>query len=350
LWLGVVLGLGLLNKISVGALGLGIAAAIVLTPLRSDLRTRGPWLAGGLALALFAPHVLWQLQNDSPTVEFVQNAARFKNVPLGPIGFLLAQVLDFGPWNTVLWVTGLGWLAFGAGSRFRALAVVFVASFLVFMNGKAYYLAPAMLVPLAAGPVLIERLLAGRLLAQRIVIAVLVFAAAVPLPIVVPLLSPARLGAYMSALGIVPEKAERSELGVLPQHFADRFGWEELTAITAQAWYSLTPDEQGKAIIITSNYGEAGALRYYGRALGLPPATSQHNNFYLWGPGNPDATIVIAVGISAEELGQVFDDVRPASKLTDPFAMPYEREHAVMICRYPRIPLMEAWTRGKRFI
>lgn len=34
---------------------------------------------------------------------------------------------------------------------------------------------------------------------------------------------------------------------------------------------------------------KAGALRYYGRALGLSPATSQHNNFYLWGPGNPDA-------------------------------------------------------------
>jgi hypothetical protein len=154
----------------------------------------------------------------------------------------------------------------------------------------------------------------------------------------------------MIALGIAPEKAEHNDLGVLPQHFADRFGWEELTAITAQAWHSLTPDEQAQTIIVTRNYGEAGALRYYGRALGLPPSTSQHNNFYLWGPGNPSATIVIAVGFAPEELGQTFDDVQAGSRLTDPFAMPYEREHPVTICRRPKIPLMEAWARGKHFI
>ena len=208
--------------------------------------------------------------------------------------------------NAALWITGLVWLAFGAGGRFRALAIVFVASYLVFMNGKAYYLAPAMLVPLAAGSVPIERFLASPrpALVRRMVIGLVMLAALVPLPVVVPLLSPDRLGVYMSTLGIAPEQAERSELGVLPQHFADRFGWEELTSITATAWDSLTPDEQTRAIIVTSNYGEAGALRYYGRALGLPPATSQHNNFYLWGPGNSNATIVIAVGISPKDLNR----------------------------------------------
>jgi hypothetical protein len=220
------------------------------------------------------------------------------------------------------------------------------------MSGKAYYLAPAMLVPLAAGAVIIERLVARpvRATVRPLLIGMMLFAAAVPLPIVVPLLPPERLGDYMNTLGVVPENAERSELGTLPQHFADRFGWEELTAITAQAWGSLTPDEQRNAIIVTDNYGEAGALRYYGRAFGLPPATSQHNNFYFWGPGNPSATIVVAVGISPEDLRSVFGDIRTTSKLTDPFAMPYEREHAVTICRRPKLPLLEAWARGKHFI
>lgn len=354
LWplLGVVLGLGLLNKLSVGALGVGIAAAIVLTPLRSDLRTRGPWLAAALSLVLVAPHVVWQMQNGWPTVEFVRNAARFKNVNLGPVGFLVAQVRDFGPLNVLLWVPGLVWLIVGAGGRFRTLAIVFVMSYLVFMTGKAYYLAPALLVPLAAGSVLIERLLTQPrgLLVRPVVLAAWVLAAIVPLPIVVPLLSPDRLVRYMSALGIVPENAEQSELGALPQHFADRFGWEELTSIVAQAWQSLTPDERRRAIIVTSNYGEAGALRYYGRALGLPAATSQHNNFYLWGPGNPNATIVIGVGMSPDDLREDFGEVRATSKLTHPFAMPYQRENPVTICRDLKVPLLEAWARGKQFI
>jgi dolichyl-phosphate-mannose-protein mannosyltransferase len=354
LWicLGVVLGLGLLNKLSVAVLAAGIAAAVLVTPLRSDLRTRAPWLAAGIALLLFAPHVVWQVLNDWPTLEFVRNAARFKNVSLGPIGFLLAQIRDFGPLNALLWVPGLLWLAFASHGRFRALAVVFVVSFLAFMNGKAYYLAPAMLVPLAAGPVLVEQLLArpaGTFL-KPVVLIVLLTGAAVAIPLVVPVLSPARLGPYLRALGVGLEKAERSELGILPQHFADRFGWEELTSIVAEAWRSLSPEEQSRAIIVTSNYGEAGALCYYGRALGLPYATSQHNNFYLWGPGNPDATIVITVGMSPDDLKRVFSDVRPTSPLTNPFAMPYERVHPVTICRNPKIPLMEAWREGKHFI
>lgn len=351
LWtvLGVVLGLGLLNKVSVLALGAGLAAALVLTPLRSHLATRGPWIAASIALLLFAPHVLWQAHNDWPTVEFVRNAARFKNVDLGPGGFTLAQVRDFGPLNAVMWAAGLGWLAFGAGGRFRALAVVFVVAFLSFMNGKAYYLAPALPIPLAAGAVLAERWVA-RPLARGVIVALLLVSAAIPLPIVVPLLSPDRLGDYMRGIGIVPEQAERSRLGVLPQHFADRFGWEELAAITARAWHSLTPEERAQAIIVTSNYGEAGALIYHGRRLGLPRAASQHNNFYLWGPGKPDAAVVVAVGISPDDLRQVFEEVTPVASLTDPFAMPYEREHPVTICRRPRIPLSEAWARGKHFI
>lgn len=354
LWplLGLVLGLGLLNKLSVGALGAGIAAATILTPLRVDLRTRGPWIAAGLAIALFAPHLVWQVQNGWPTLEFVRNASQFKNVSLGPLGFLLAQVSAFGPWSVLLWAPGLIWLVLGAGGRFRALAVVFAASFLAFMNGKAYYLAPAMLVPLTAGAGILGRRLERPKLAwvRSLLLVQWLSFAAVAMPIVVPLLSPEQLDIYLSRLGMVPKPAERSESGVLPQHHADRFGWQELASLTARAWQSLTREEQARAIIVTGNYGEAGAIDYYGPALGLPPARSQHNNYYLWGPGNPNATIVIAVGMSPEGLSEVFGDVRPTFSLTDPFAMPYEREHPVTVCRRPKALLRDAWVRGRHYI
>jgi len=351
--LGLVLGLGLLNKISVLVLSAGVAAALVLTPLRSHLRTRGPWIAAALALGIFAPHVLWQMQNDWPTAEFIRNAARYKNVNLGPLGFLLAQIRDFGPLNAAIWIPGLIWLAVAERARpHRGLAIVFVVAFLAFMGGKAYYLAPAILGPLSAGPVFVESFVERpRLTWLKIpVLLLLLISAAVPLPIVVPLLAPEQLGSYMRGLGLIPEKAERSELGVLPQHFADRFGWRELASITATAWNSLTAEERSRAIIVTSNYGEAGALNYYGRALGLPTATSQHNNFFLWGPGNPQATIVIGVGIGVDDLGEAFSDVRPVGSLKDPLAMPYEREAPVSICRGPKLPLAQEWVKGKHFI
>ena len=355
LWplLGLVLGLGLLNKVSVLALGAGVGAALVLTPLRAELRTRGPWLAAAIAVALFAPHVWWQVANGWPTAEFIRNAARHKNVTLGPAGFALAQVRDFGPLNALLWLPGIAWLAFGAGGRFRALAVVFVVAFLAFMNGKAYYLAPAMPIPLAAGAVFVAGVLDRAAYARVLrpaAVAVLLVSAALPLPIVVPLLPPDRLPGYMRALGVAPEQAERSALGALPQHFADRFGWEELTAITARAWRSLTPEERARAIIVTANYGEAGAIDYHGRALGLPRAASQHNNYYLWGPGNAEATVVVAVGMDPVDLRDTFEDVQSVGAMTHPLAMPYERAWPVTICRRPKVPLALAWIDGKHFI
>ena len=352
LWaiLGLVLGLGLLNKVSVLVLGAGIGVALVLTPLRAQLATRGPWIAAAIAALLFAPHVLWQVANDWPTLEFVRNAARDKNVVLGPVGFLVAQVRDFGPLNALLWIPGLGWLLFGAGGRFRALGIVFVVAYLSFMSGKAYYLAPALPIPLAAGAVLAERIASRARVAPPLMTIAWVVMAAIPLPIVVPLLSPAGVGAYMRAIGIAPEQAERSALGTLPQHFADRFGWDELAAITASAWHSLTPEEQARAIIVTGNYGEAGALDYYGRRLGLPRAASQHNNYFLWGPGNPGADIVITVGMEPAGLRTAFEDVRPVARITNPYAMPYEREDPITICRRPKVPLRDAWARGRHFI
>lgn len=217
--LGLVLGFGLLNKMSVLVLGAGVAAVLILTPMRSHLLKRGPWLAAAISLGLFLPHLAWQVQNDWPTAEFIRNASQYKNVSLGPWGFFTSQILDFGPLNAFVWIPGLAWLLFSGRARpVRCLGIVFVVAFLGFMNGKAYYLAPAMLVPLAAGAVLVDGALAPSPHAwpQTAVLSLLLISAAVPLPIVVPLLGAEQVGPYMQAIGIAPKQAERSALGVLP--------------------------------------------------------------------------------------------------------------------------------------
>jgi 4-amino-4-deoxy-L-arabinose transferase-like glycosyltransferase len=55
LWivLGVVLGLGLLNKTSVLWLGAGIFAGTIFIPLRKDLKTKYPYIAAIIALFTF---------------------------------------------------------------------------------------------------------------------------------------------------------------------------------------------------------------------------------------------------------------------------------------------------------
>src|SRR4029453_12921293 len=166
LWLGVLIGLGLLNKLSILFFLVGLAAALPWSPLRRHLRHREPWLGAAIAVALFVPHVFWQIANDWPTRELVRNAQAHKIAALTPWRFLLAQLPEIHPFNALLWLGGLIWLfASPRGRRFKTVGIVFLAAFAVMaaQRSKPYYLGPAFPPLLAAGAVAIEPWLRGRL-------------------------------------------------------------------------------------------------------------------------------------------------------------------------------------------
>lgn len=206
-------------------------------------------------------------------------------------------------------------------------------------RGKPYYLGPAYPMLLAAGAVAAQHLLQarGRAWSRPALLSLLVIGGMITAPLAIPVLPVETLTAYQHALRIGPQAAENNPLGPLPQHFADRFGWQEMTAVVAQAYRSLPKAERNEALIVTDSYGEAGALRYYGRRYGLPPAVSQHNNFYFWGPGRDQASVAIVVGVPTERLQQMFERVEVVGVVQSPYAMPPSPD--------PRLPWPEAATR-----
>src|ERR1044071_1559708 len=116
-------------------------------------------------------------------------------------------------------------------------------------------------------------------------IAILMIASAILLaPVVLPILPPDTLVSYMRAIHFEGPRTETSHTAALPQHFADQFGWEEMVQSVARVYTSLPPDEQKRAAIFCQNYGEAGAIDFFGPKYGLPPALSGHQNYFLWGP------------------------------------------------------------------
>ncbi|MCW8823249.1 MAG: glycosyltransferase family 39 protein, partial [Ignavibacteriaceae bacterium] len=66
LWyaLGVVIGLGLLNKTSMLWLGAGVFIGTLFTPLREELKTKYPYIAAGIALLIFSPYIIWNLTHN----------------------------------------------------------------------------------------------------------------------------------------------------------------------------------------------------------------------------------------------------------------------------------------------
>src|SRR5580704_5114775 len=74
IYLGISLGIGLQVKYTIGGLVAAIGLAILLTPaLRSDLRTRYPWIGAGIALLICAPNLVWQVAKGFPSLIYIVN-------------------------------------------------------------------------------------------------------------------------------------------------------------------------------------------------------------------------------------------------------------------------------------
>ena len=357
LWLvfGAVAGLGLQNKISIGFLGFGVVVGLLLTRERRWFLNRWLWLGGGLAMLIFLPHVLWQIQNDWPTAEFLQNAKQFKIQPKSPAEFLSAQVLYIHPLNIPIVLIGLGWLLFAKDARpFRVVGLAFLAVVVLLMvqSSKAYYLTPAYPMLLAAGALAIERVVEPRdwRWAKRLLVGALVAGGGLLAPFALPILPPDLFLRYQSALGIEVPAEERGHNTALPQHFADRFGWQELTGTVARLYKHLPAGEQIECVILCGNYGAAGAIDLFGPAFGLPKASSPHNSYYLWSKPTRSGKTTIAIGFSKNDLDAWFGDVRKVEiTASNPYGRAANRS-VVYVCRDPKMPLEQAWPHAKRFI
>ena len=354
--LGAILGLGLLNKISASWLGIGILVGLLLTPHRRALLTPGPWLAAAVAGLIFLPHVLWQAVNHFPTLEFMRNATAHKMSAVSPLSFLREQLLVMGPANALIWVAGLLFALFARGGRsWRIFAWIWIGVGTLLIAGgrsRASYLSPAYPALLAAGGVAWERLLSrgGTRWFRSVLVIIIAGLGIVGTPLALPILPVKSLLRYQAALGIGPKTDERQEVGPLSQHDADMFGWEELAVMVGRARDRLTPDERRRARVYGQNYGEAGAVDVLGRRLGLPPAISGHNSYWMWGPQGWDGSVLIIIGGDPEDNAKWFESIEIVGTVDSPYAMPYERGINVSIGRGLKIPVAEAWPKLKNFI
>jgi hypothetical protein len=357
LWLlfGLLAGLGLLTKLTMLYFGLAVFVAVLLTRARRHLLTPWPWLGGVIAFLFLLPYLFWELTNGWPTLEFWANYGA-KVDAASPLEFLVEQIVTMQPPTLPLWLAGLLYYLFSRDGRsYRALGWIYVILFALFLiqNARFYFLAPAYPMLFAAGAVVFERFLSRRNWgwmkpAYVVVLAVsgIVVAPITVLP-VLPVETLARItGAAGGDAGV---QVETREVGQLPQNLADRFGWEKMVATVARAYDELPAEERKRACILTGNYGEAGAVDFYGPRYGLPRAISGHNSYFIWGPGNCTGEVVISVGVPSETLRSVFGEVEQVDKVRCRYCMPDEDKLPVYVCRASKLPFEEAWPRFKHY-
>ncbi len=363
LWFGVIAGLGLQEKYSIAVFGLGIVVGLLLTEQRRVFLNQWIWLGGIAALLVFLPNLLWNIHYDWPFVQLMRAIkAEGRDVVWGPLQFFLQQVLVIGPIAAPIWLGGLFALMFSARLRpYRFLGWSYLVSYTAFflLHGKNYYLAPIYPMLLAAGAVVIENSLdrpesgAPRLQWLKPAMVIILLANGIYLaPVVVPVFSPGHFLTYTKYLPFKLPVNEYSHMrAALPQWYSDQFGWKEIADEAEVAWNQLTPEErQDKNCgIFAQDYGQAGAVDFFGRAHGLPGAISGDRTYFLWGPRGYSGNCLIVLGDNRPRLEELFEHVEfVGTSASNPYAL--EQQIDVYICRGSKFgPLSALWPQIKRW-
>ena len=338
IWLGVVLGFGLLNKTSILWLGAGILIGTLFTPLRKDLRTKYPYIAFITALLIFSPYIIWNFTHDFAHLEFMRNAATRKYGGLTPISFIMDQILIHNPLTILIWLPGIIFFFFRKDSeQYRALGFVWLTTFLILLiNGhsKGEYISAAYQILFAGGAVMI-----GKWSAQhnrgwiKYSIAVPVIVIGILLsPFARPLLLPDNFINYQSAIGLEPPSNEGHET-VFPQFYSDMFGWEELAQNVSKVYQSLPQEERENTLVYCSNYGKAGAIEYYSKKYPLPKVICPHNSYWYWWPSSNNYATFIIIGGEIEDHLESLNEVIKTGYHETKYAMPYENNQTIFIGR-----------------
>ena len=344
--IGAVIGLGMMTKYTMVMFVAGLVGGVVLTDARRYLRDL--WLWGGVALSvlIFLPNLIWQIQHNFISLEFL-SSIHARDVEIGRAdGYLIEQFLFCANIVAIpLWIAGLYYYFFSEdGKHFRMIGWMYVIPFLIYLitRGRSYYLAPAYPMLIAAGAVIWERWLES------------------PVPNRVqsmfrPTWTALVIGALVSGALALPIAPINSLLWNITSEvhdtFTEQIGWPEMIATVAGIHANLPEEEKIRAGILTAENDEAAALNLYGSEYGLPKAISGSDTFWLRGYGDPPPETLIVIGFSQEDVASVPARCEVAGTITNPYGVENDLRDPpnIFVCRDLRISWPEFWNRVKRY-
>jgi 4-amino-4-deoxy-L-arabinose transferase-like glycosyltransferase len=337
-WLaiGATVGVGMANKWLILALVLAIGVSLLIVGPRSVLRTW--WLAAGVgvALVLTAPVLIWQAAHDFPLLTVASGISEDDGVE-NRVLFVPMQLILVSPVLVPVWVAGLVRLFRDPSVRFaRALGLSYpvVCVVLLALGGKPYYVIPLLVLITAAGATPTLGWLSGGTVRRYVAGAAAVVGAVVSMIVGLPVLPPAALGP------VVAMNAEQGE----------QVGWPEFVDTVAGVWHQI-PDPT-HAVILTANYGQAGAIEHFHVEKGLPVPYSGHMSYADWGPPADDMTgpVVLIGNFTPTTLSEDFTDCTEVTRIDSGYDWDNGEEGAaITLCTGVTRPWSRMWPDLRRF-
>ena len=332
-FLGIAIGLGLLTKYTMGFFAVALIIGLLATKQRRILWNKHILGAAAVAILLFLPNAIWQYTHHFPVVTHMNTLRSNQLDYIKPFDFISQQLLVNGI-VLFLWLTGLFFLIFSFKLRkyqFLAFAFIAIFIFLLYMNGKDYYLFGAYPMLFTAGGFGFERWIKNSYTLRTIIILLFTVPNLPLLPMLLPVLPLNQTLAFFSYCRTnfpvfnFAATWEDRKLHPTTQDYGDMLGWDELVKKVADTYHSLTPEQQKNTIIIADNYGEAGAIHHFGYLYNLPDAISLDSSFALWAPYDiSGAQYIVFVddddGNNAKKFIPMMDSVKKTGSVDNPLA------------------------------
>lgn len=347
-WLaiGTCIGLGMMTKYTMAFFTAGLVGGVLLTKARKYLTSPWLWVGVALSLLVFLPNLIWQIQHQFISLEFL-NSIHARDVREGRNdGFLVEQfVFSTNPFVIPFWVAGLYYFFFHKdGERYRLLGWIYVITFFfyLFSRGLSYYLAPAYPMLMAAGAILWQRWLEILSGWKSKTLQGVTWGAIT-------------LGALVGGVIALPVAPINSPLfktvSEIHELFTEQIGWPEMVETVAGIYAGLPAEQQASAGIFAWENDEAAALNVFGPAKGLPKAISPTDNFWLRGYGDPPPKTLIVFGMEPNAIYAYFDDCELAGRVTNPYGIDNDllNPPQIYVCRKVRYPWPELWEKLKHY-
>jgi hypothetical protein len=344
-WLaiGATAGVGLMTKYTICFFLSGVLGGLLLTPARRFLRSGWFWAGMALALLIFLPNFLWQVELRFISLDFLRHI-HARDVGEGRAeGFLSQQFwVCVNPMAAPLWFAGL--VCFFRDRRYRMLGWMYVIPLVLFLvaKGRFYYLAAAYPMLVAMGAAAGERWIQARSRLWRGVVEGAFFTGLVG------------FGLYAAAV-IVPLASGGALRDFALKNNGDlreEIGWSELVKTVADIRDHLPQEEQKSVGIVVGNYGEQGAIEILGPAYHLPPPISGTNSAWLRGYPTPPPATLIVLGLGQQYVDETFTGCRLGGHNGNPYGVENEESRVhpdIFVCGVPRLPWPEFWKQYQSF-
>jgi hypothetical protein len=316
LWLaiGAVAGIGLLNKHTFALLAFGLGVGTLATPLRRHLRRPWPWFGSALAILLALPNLLWNFENEWPSLAFYRSRPSV-DLSASYLGALALQVAGSNPAAVLLWMPGVLYLLFSRRARpYRPLGVAFVALFIVILSSgqrRGDRIAGIYPVVLAAGGAFWDQWRGRWHRALRVALPVLLVAFGVlVVPATLPVLPPDTVAAYFEAIGRKPDIERADVKQKIPLHLFGRLWAEQVVNEVLAALETVSAEERARTVVLAPHWVFASVIEYYGRDRDLPPVVAPHNAYWFWREDAAGRTVVFSVAVESGALSRFFAQTR----------------------------------------